>query len=384
MTPTLFPFFEYWWLYLAFSSLVVGLLAIDLSFHRQAHAISAREALLWMGVWIALALAFNAALYLFASSRVPPDAARRLSLEFLAGYIVEESLSLDNMFVFALIFRHFAVPGKYQHRVLFYGVLGAMVFRAIFIGIGSALIRFEWILAVFGMFLVITGVRMAFSGEKQIEPGKNPIVRWASRFLPIAPQFDGGRFVSTAGGVRRFTPLVLVLLLLETTDILFAVDSVPAVFAVTREPFIVYTSNVFAILGLRAMYFLLAGAMDRFHMLRYGLSVVLVFVGVKMTWLDHWFGGRFPIVASLAFIGGVIGAAIVLSLVFPSSRAPRVPRWSALLPRLMGAVCLLLATLSFIFAATGPLPALAEAGAVSLCVSGACYAFCGALLIRSR
>jgi len=320
----LFPFAEYWWLYLAFSILVMGLLAIDLSFHRKAHTISAREALAWMGLWVALALVFNLGLYWFTSSRLSPEMARRLSLEFLAGYVVEESLSVDNMFVFALIFRHFAVPSKYQHRVLFYGVLGAMVFRGIFIGIGSALIRFDWVLTVFGAFLIITGMRMAFSAEKEIHPEKNLLVRWAGRILPVAPQFDEGRFVTRAGGGRRFTPLVIVLLLLESTDIMFAVDSVPAVFAVTREPFIVYTSNVFAILGLRAMYFLLAGAMDRFHLLRYGLAAVLVFVGLKMIWLDDFFGGHFPVGLSLGIIGAAIGAAIALSLLFPTNGKRRL------------------------------------------------------------
>jgi tellurite resistance protein TerC len=313
----LFPFAEFWWLYAAFGTLVICLLAVDLMLHRNARAVSWREAALWTGVWVALALAFDYALYLFAAARLPAEAARRLSLEFLAGYVVEESLSVDNMFVFALIFRHFAIPTRYQHKVLFYGVVGAMVFRALFVGIGAALVRFEWVLILFGVFLIVTGIRMALEREKQIEPGKSALLRWTSRLFPMTEDCSGGRFFQRINGIRHGTPLLMVVLLLETTDIMFAVDSVPAVFAVTREPLIVYTSNVFAILGLRSLYFLLSGAMDRFHLLRYGLAGVLVFVGLKMTWLDHLFGGRFPIGVSLAIIGAVIGAAIVLSLILP-------------------------------------------------------------------
>jgi tellurite resistance protein TerC len=314
----LFPFADYWWIYLAFGAFVSALLAVDLTLNRKAHIISFREAALWTAVWIAIALCFNYGLYLFAS-RLAPEAARQLSLEFLAGYIVEESLSIDNMFVFALIFRHFAIPAKYQHKVLFYGVLGAMVFRAIFVGVGSALLRFEWVLILFGLFLIVTGVRMAWERKTRIDPDKSALLRWAGRLFPVTSDCTGGRFFQRIDGILHATPLFMVLLLLETTDVMFAVDSVPAVFAVTREPLIVYTSNIFAILGLRSMYFLLSGAMDRFHMLRYGLAVVLIFVGLKMTWLDHQFGGRFPIGASLAIIGVVIAAAIALSLVFPKT-----------------------------------------------------------------
>jgi tellurite resistance protein TerC len=316
----LFPFTEYWWIYLVFGAVVAALLAIDLTLNRKAHVILFREAAVWTGIWIALALAFNYGLYLFASSRLPAEAARRLSLEFLAGYVVEESLSIDNMFVFALIFRHFAIPAQYQHKVLFYGVLGAMVFRAIFVGIGSALVRFDWVLILFGLFLIVTGIRMAWEREASIDPSKNVLLRWAGRLFPVTPDFHGGSFFKSIDGVRHATPLFMVLLLLETTDVVFAVDSVPAVFGVTREPLIVYTSNIFAILGLRAMYFLLSGAIDRFHMLRYGLAAVLVFVGLKMTWLDHQFGGRFPIGISLGIIGAVIGGAIALSLLFPRTK----------------------------------------------------------------
>jgi tellurite resistance protein TerC len=324
----LFPFAEFWWIYLGFGILVVCLLAVDLALHRNAHAVTFREAGLWTAVWVALALIFNYGLYLFASTRLPAEAARRISLEFLAGYIVEESLSVDNMFVFALIFRHFAIPARYQHKVLFYGVLGAMVFRAIFVAGGAALVRFDWVLILFGLFLIVTGIRMVWEGETRIDPDKSRLLRWAGRLLPVTTDCTGGRFFQKVRGVRHATPLFMVVLLLETTDIMFAVDSVPAVFAVTREPLIVYTSNVFAILGLRSLYFLLSGAIDRFHLLRYGLAAVLVFVGLKMTWLDHLFGGRFPIGISLGIIGVVIAAAIALSLVFPKrGRVPTGHPW---------------------------------------------------------
>jgi tellurite resistance protein TerC len=359
----LFPFADYWWLYLAFTGLIGCLLAFDLTNHRKAHAISFAEATLWTSVWIALALAFSYALYRFTAIRLPEAAARQITLEFLTGYVVEESLSIDNMFVFALIFRYFAVPGKFQHRVLFYGVLGAMICRAIFIGIGSALIRFDWIMTVFGIFLIFTGIRMAWSDEKRIEPDKSPVIRLARRFLPVTPDLHEGRFFARVNGVWHITPLMFVLLFLETTDVMFAVDSVPAVFAVTREPFVVYTSNVFAILGLRAMYFMLAGAMDRFYALKYGLGVVLVF------------GGRFPIGVSLGIIAAVIALSIVFSLVIrPGSAAP-------LLQRGIGAAWLLLAATGFLFAIVQPVSTPIPQPALYL--SAACYAFGGFLILRA-
>jgi tellurite resistance protein TerC len=248
---------------------------------------------------------------------VGPVAARQVTLEFLTGYVVEESLSIDNMFVFALVFRYFAVPAKYQHRILFYGVLGAIVFRGIFIAAGALLIKFHWVVIVFGLFLIVTGVRMALEKEKSIDPASNPVIRLVRRLIPVTPDLHGSSFLVRLNGVMHFTPLMIVLLVLETTDILFAVDSVPAVFAVTKEPLVVFTSNVFAILGLRSMYFLLAGAMDRFYALKFGLSAVLVFVGLKMVVLDDLAGGRFPIGISLAIIGAAIGVSIAVSLLFP-------------------------------------------------------------------
>ena len=317
MSPSLFPLADYWWFYLAFTALIVALLAIDLTAHANSHSISFREASLWSAIWIALALVFNYGLYLYAGSLFDAATARRVGLEFLAGYLVEKSLSVDNLFVFALIFRYFSVPSKYQHRVLFYGVLGALVFRAIFIAVGAALIQFHWVVLAFGAFLIFTGIRLGFEKEKAIHPERNPMIRLARRLFPVTPEFHEHHFVARVDGALHLTPLVIVLLLLETTDILFAVDSVPAVFGVTKEPLVVYTSNVFAILGLRALYFLLAGAMDRFYILKYGLAFVLVFVGLKMVWLDDFAGGHFPIGLSLGVIGGAIGVSIALSLLFP-------------------------------------------------------------------
>jgi len=320
----LFPLAEYWWLYLAFTGLVAILLAVDLLLHRQDRPITFRNAATWTAVWIALALGFSYLLYLFTAARHSPALGRQLSLEFLAGYVVEESLSVDNMFVFVLVFRYFAVPMRYQHKVLFYGVIGAMVFRGIFIAAGTALVRFDWVMILFGLFLIFTGIRMAVQNEQQINPDTSLVIRWIRRIFPVTRDFHGSRFLVTINGIRHITPLMVVLMFLETTDLLFAVDSVPAVFGVTREPFVVYTSNVFAVLGLRAMFFLLAGAMDRFHALKFGLALVLVFVGLKMVWLDHLFGGRFPIGVSLGIISAVLATSILWSLAFPK-RAAKPP-----------------------------------------------------------
>lgn len=390
MNNTLFPFFDYWWLYLAFTGLLVVLLSLDLAYHRKDRAISIRSAAAWTAIWMALALAFAFALYLFASARHSPAIGRQVSLEFLAGYIVEESLSIDNMFVFALVFRYFAVPSRFQHRVLFYGVLGAMIFRAIFIAVGTALIRFDLVMILFGLFLVFTGIRMALEKEKVIAPGDSPVIRWVCRFFPVTRELHGSRFFVTVDRIRHVTPLLVVLLFLETTDVMFAVDSVPAVFGVTREPFVVYTSNVFAVLGLRAMFFLLSGALDRFHVLKHGLAIVLVFVGLKMIWLDHLFGGRFPIGASLAIIGGVIAVSIILSLLFPKSvtlKTPSLPSGHRkVIQRVLGVVFLLLATAALAYA-TGlggralPLPGLDQVGAGPLYLSAGCYAVCGTVLL---
>jgi tellurite resistance protein TerC len=333
---TLFPFAQYWWFYLAFLAGVLVLLALDLGvFHREAHEVSFREAATWSIVWVSLALAFNYGLYHFALWKFPQDprllaipgfdaaaAAKETALEFLTGFVVEKSLSVDNIFVFVLIFNFFALPAKYQHRVLFFGILGALIFRAIFIVLGSALLEFHWVVWVFGLFLIASGLKIMFAPEKGINPEKNPIVRLFRRFVPVTPALHGQRFFVRLNGVLHATPLFVTLLFVEVTDIIFAVDSVPAIYALTGEPLIVFVSNVFAILGLRALYFLLAGMMDRFYMLKYGLAVVLIFVGLKIAWLNGLYGGKFPISISLGIIATIIALSVVASLLFPKVREP--------------------------------------------------------------
>jgi len=340
-----FPLADYWWFYLAFTGFVCILLALDLGvFHREAHEVGFREASIWSVTWIVLALGFNYALYHYALWKFPRDprlagipgfdptaAAGQTALEFLTGYVVEKSLSVDNIFIFVLIFNYFAVPAKYQHRVLFYGIIGALLFRAIFIALGSLLLQYHWIVVVFGLFLVFTGLKMMFAPERGLDPSKNPLIRLFRRFVPVTPALVGDRFFVAPAGVRHATPLFVTLLFVEITDVIFAIDSVPAIFALTDEPLIVFTSNVFAILGLRAMYFLLAGAVGRFHLLKYGLAVVLIFVGLKMAWLNHWYGGKFPISLSLAIIGAVVAGSILLSFLFP-----RRPAASASTPTARG------------------------------------------------
>lgn len=321
LMETYFPWAEYRWFYLAFTGFVLFLLALDLGvFHRKAHAVGFREAATWSVVWIALALAFNYGFYLYAVDRFGADVGTRKGLEFLTGYIVEKSLSVDNIFVFVMVFSYFAIPPQYQHRVLFYGILGALLFRAIFIALGSYLMAFHWVVILFGAILVFTGLKMMFVPDKGIDPEKNPVIRLMRRVIPITPELAGQNFFVRREGRWFGTPLLVALVFIEVSDIIFAVDSVPAIFALTNEPLIVFTSNVFAILGLRAMYFLLAGIIDRFVYLKYGLALVLVFVGLKMVWLNEAFGGKFPISWSLSIIGGIIGLSVLASLVFGKRR----------------------------------------------------------------
>ncbi len=336
MAVNLFPFAEYWWFYAAFTASVLALLAVDLGvFHRDAHEVDFREAAIWSAVWVGLALAFNALLYRYALWKFPRDprlaglpgfdpqaAAWQTALEFLAGYLVEYSLSVDNIFVFVLVLGYFAVPSAYQHRVLFYGILGALGFRALFIALGSVLLRFHWMVWLFGAFLAFTGLKMVFAPERGLDPGKNPVVRQFRSRVLVTAAFHGPRLFARLNETRHATPLFIALLFVEVTDILFAVDSVPAIYALTDEPLIVYTSNVFAILGLRSMYFLLAGAVNRFHLLKYGLALVLIFVGLKMAWLNDWYGGKFPIGMSLGIIGAILGTSVVLSLFRPKNHSP--------------------------------------------------------------
>jgi tellurite resistance protein TerC len=322
---TYFPFAEYWWFYLAFSAFVLVLLALDLGvFHREERATSFREATIWSVVWISIALAFNFAFYKYAAWALGHNprllhlsgfdseaAAREIGLQFLSGYLVEKTLSLDNIFVFVVVFSFFGIPALYHRRVLFYGILGALIFRGIFIAAGAALLQYHWIMLLFGSFLILTGIKMMFAPDQAIEPERNPVIRWFRRLMPVSPELHGHSFFVRSKGVLCATPLFLVLLFIEVSDVIFAIDSVPAIFALTREPLVVFTSNVMAILGLRALYFLLAGAVARFHLLKYGLAVVLVFVGLKMVWLNDAFGGEFPIVWSLGIICGVISVSIL-------------------------------------------------------------------------
>jgi len=292
------------WLWLAFNAFVLVMLALDLGvFHRKAHEVSFREAATWSVVWVTLALAFNAAIWWFWGA----DRA----LQFLTGYLIEKSLSVDNIFVFVMLFTFFGVPTQYQHRVLFWGILGALVMRGAFIAGGAYMLQqFHWVIYLFGGILVLTGIKMARRVEAY-DPTKNPVLKLARRVLPLTPQYHGQRFWVQDAGRWVATPLFLVLLLVEVTDLVFAIDSIPAIFAITQEPFLVYTANVFAILGLRSMYFLLAGVVHRFVYLKYGLAAVLVFVGAKMMLVDLY---KLPVTVSLAVVGTLIGASIAASL----------------------------------------------------------------------
>lgn len=293
--------------WIGFNIFVAVMLALDLAvFHRHAHAIRFREALLTSAFWIALAAAFAVGVYFWHG--------RATALEFTTGYLVEESLSIDNLFVFLMIFRYFRVDPVYQHKVLFWGIIGALVMRGIFIYAGVSLIqRFHWIIYVFGAWLVYTGFKLAFAGEAEVHPEHNPLVRWFRRWMPMTNEYNGGKFFVRRNGLYA-TPLFVVLIVVETTDVLFATDSIPAILAITRDPFIVYTSNVFAILGLRSLYFALAGMMNLFAYLHYGLSAILVFIGAKML-VSHFYA--VPIGVALSAVAGVIVLSIVISIAFP-------------------------------------------------------------------
>ncbi len=312
------------WLWVGFNLFVLAMLALDLGvFHRKTHVVTFKESITWTVLWVAMAMVFNAGVvYLMGKEK---------GLEFFTGYVIEKSLSVDNVFVFALLFSYFAVPALYQHKVLFWGILGALAMRAVMIVLGAALItKFSWIIYIFGGFLVLTGIKMIVKRDEEIHPERNPVVRWFKRFMPVTPDYRGDKFFVREDGVRKATPLFVALLLVEISDVIFAVDSIPAIFAVTKDPFIVYTSNVFAILGLRSLYFALAGVMDKFHYLKIGLGVVLTFVGVKMV-LAHtaW---KIDTAVSLGVIVLVLTISVVMSLLRPKAAAPSaVP--SASLPR---------------------------------------------------
>ena len=304
------------WLAIGFSVFILTMLSLDLGlFNRKAHTIRYREAWIWTGVWVTLAMIFAALVFYYQG--------RQQGLEFVTGYLIELSLSVDNLFVFLLIFSYFKVPAKFQHRVLFWGVMGALVMRLTMIFIGAALIeRFHWIIYIFGAFLVYTGIKMFRQEEIDIQPDQNPIVRLVTRFLPISKSYEEEKFFTVSKGKRTGTLLLLVLIVVEVTDLVFAVDSIPAIFAITRNTFIVYTSNVFAILGLRSMYFLLAGVVEKFRYLRYGLAIVLTFIGIKM--LVTAIGWHIPIWFSLAFVATVLLGSVGASLLFPSDEDHRI------------------------------------------------------------
>ena len=304
------------WMWGGFIAFVLGMLALDLGvFHRKAHQVSIKEAAAWSAVWVALALVFNALLWKgFGPER---------GMEFLTGYLIEKALSIDNIFVFVLIFGAFSVPGAYQHRVLFWGILGALVMRAVFVGLGAALLAsFHWVIYLFGGFLLVTGIKMLVLRDQGFDPRANPVFKLFKRLIPAVDDYHGPSFTVVKEGRRYATPLLLVLVAVELTDLVFAVDSVPAIFAVTKDPFIVFTSNIFAILGLRSLYFLLAGIVPQFRYLKVGLSLVLVFVALKMLAVDFF---KVPVAWSLGVIALLIGGSMLASRVLPETPAKAVP-----------------------------------------------------------
>ncbi|OOQ44374.1 hypothetical protein AO361_14770 [Pseudomonas fluorescens] len=308
------------WMWAAFIGFVLAMLALDLFVFggRKAHRVSVREALAWVIAWTSLALVFSVLLWWYLRSMFGAEVAQRTTLEFLTGYLIEQSLSIDNMFVFVMIFGYFAVPPELQRRVLLYGVLGAIIMRAGMIFAGVWLVQeFAWLLYVFGAFLLITGVKMLIFANQQPELEKNPLLRWLRSHLRITDGFHGERFFVRQSGLRWATPLFPVLVLIEASDLVFAVDSIPAIFAVTTDPFIVFTSNIFAIMGMRALYFLLADMAYRFHLLKYGLAIVLVFIGGKMLVAPWW---HMPIQWSLTTVGGIILISVLLSLTLTKSK----------------------------------------------------------------
>ncbi len=309
-----------WILFLAF---MLVMLALDLVvFNRKARAVTVREALAWTAIWVGLAAGFAVLLYFYGHRMTgdPASANRQHSLEFVTGYLVEEALSVDNLFVILLIFRYFKVPSELQRKVLFWGIVGAVVMRAVFIGAGVTLLnRFHWVMYLFGAFLVYAAIKLLFQEDEQGNPGENFITRFAQRHLGFIDEYVGEAFIAVRGGARLFTKLALVLIVIETTDVIFAVDSIPAVLAVTRQPYIVFTSNIFAILGLRSIYFALAGLMEIFHLLNYGLAIILTFIGIKMLGANYF---EIPTAYALGVIVVVLAGSVALSMIIrPSERA---------------------------------------------------------------
>ena len=331
-----FSIYEYWWFYLGFVGFVALVLSLDLGvFHKKAHVISIQEAATWTGVWVSCAIIFNILFYFYAYhvlSQRPSlielpgfDAqltAKNLALEFTTGFLIEKALAIDNIFIFAVVFSYFGIPAIYQHRILYWGIFGALIFRAIFIAIGSKLMEYQNVVIFFGVLLIVTGIRMLLIREKEPDLSKNFLLRQFNRFFNIDHQLSGDHFFVKKENKIFLTPLFVALIFIELSDIIFAIDSVPAIFAITKEPLIVFTSNVFAILGLRSMYFLLSGAIEKFRYIKIGLAGVMIFVGLKMTFLNSYYEGHFPIWLSLLIIVLILTASVVASLVLdkkPSS-----------------------------------------------------------------
>ncbi len=307
-------------MWVAFTIIVIIALAVDLFVLRSKgpHKVATREALVWSAAWIALAMVFNAGLWWYLRGQVGDEEAAHVALQFFTGYLVEKALAVDNIFVFLMLFGYFAVPPVQQQRALIYGIIGAVLLRAMMIFIGAALIqKFDWVLYIFGAFLVFTGVKMLWSVGEEPDIGSNPMLAWIRKHLAVTSEYHGTRFVIRENGTRWFTPLFVVVMMIGISDVIFAVDSIPAIFAITDDPFIVLTSNVFAVLGLRALFFVLAGMADKFHLLAYGLATVLIFIGVKMLIMHFW---HIPIGAALGVVALAIGASMAASVLFPAAK----------------------------------------------------------------
>jgi len=322
------------WIWGSFMAFVLAMLALDLGvFNRKAHEVKMKEALIWSGVWIALALVFNAGIFMYWGNIYPNSqyTPQEAGTAFFTGYLIEKALSVDNLFVFLMVFAYFKVPALYQHRVLFYGIIGALVFRTIFIALGASILeKFFWSMIIFGLFLILTGIKMLVVKDKEMQPDKNPLNRLVSKLIPVTPDYVGQRFFTRIDGKLWATPLFVALVSIEFTDIVFAVDSIPAIFAITKDPFIVFTSNVFAILGLRSLYFALSGLLNLFHYLSYGLSFVLMFVGGKMIYgyvekvvFPDW--GKFPVLLSLGIIAAILIISVIASIKFPPKESKHLP-----------------------------------------------------------
>ncbi len=313
-----FPWSEYWYFYLIFSGFILALLALDLGvFHRTAHEVSIKESARWTVVWISLSLIFNYLFYIYGQDKFgasEPGLPKQLALEYLTGFVIEKTLAIDNIFIFAVVFSYFGIPRIYQHRVLFWGILGALLFRGGFIALGSVLMQYKAAVIFFGGLLILTGLKMFFAGTETQNLENNFLVKQMRKVFRIHPEIEGQKFFVRKNGLLFVTPLFLSLVFIELTDIIFAIDSVPAIFSITKEPLIVFTSNIFAILGLRSLYFMLAHVMDQFAYIKYGLAAVLVFVGAKMVHLNELFGGHFPVTWSLLIIASLIGSSILFSI----------------------------------------------------------------------